>query len=385
MMGSSLGFLTNGNGVFYLPMSRSLNVPVGSISLHTTFKSFATAFTALTVPIVVDKIGIKKTIALGVSLGAIGTYFLSIAQSLSLIYFLGVIRGIGFAFYSLIPMTMILNRWFDKHNGLVIGLASGASGIFGSISAPVLTIAIENFGWRNAFIIKSVFILLLVLPILLLPFKLNPEGEGLLPYGYVEDKERVLIKKSDMDNSIHAKQIFIALMIISFLSTLVMYINSHFPVHGEAVGLRPEIASLMLSGAMIGNVTWKAIFGALSDRIGIIKSSVLMFSIGLLSLLTMILFKQPILLILGSFLFGGIFAVNGVGLALLSNTFFGQVTGAKVYSRLNFISSFGGAIGVGLAGYVYDYTGSYTLVFTIAISFIFINILLLLFAQKQKQ
>lgn len=385
MMGSSLGLLTNGNGVFYLPMARSLNVPLGSISLHTTFKSFATAFTALTIPTVVDKLGIKKTIALGVSLGAIGTYFLSIAQNVSLIYFLGVIRGIGFAYYSLVPMTMILNRWFDKHNGLVIGLASGASGLFGSISAPLLTLAIENFGWRHAFIIKSVFILLLVVPILLLPFQLNPKDEGLLPYGYTKDRERTLIRKSDLTDSIHVKQIFAALMTISFLSTLVMYINSHFPVHGEAIGLRPEVASLMLSGAMIGNVIWKAIFGALSDRIGVIKTTIAMFSIGLLSLSIMTFSQHPTLLIIGSFLFGGIFAVNAVGLGLLSNNFFGPVTGAKVYSRLSFISSFGGAIGVGLAGYVYDYTGSYILVFTVAISFILVNFLLLLFAQKQNQ
>lgn len=104
MMGSSLGLLTNGNGVFYLPMARSLEVPLGSISLHTTFKSFATAFTALTIPTIVDRFEIKKTIALGVAFGIIGTYFLSIAKSVPLIYFLGVIRGIGFAYYSLVPM-----------------------------------------------------------------------------------------------------------------------------------------------------------------------------------------------------------------------------------------------------------------------------------------
>ena len=383
MMGSSLGLLTNGNGVFYLPMARSLEVPLGSISLHTTFKSFATAFTALTIPTIVDRFGIKKTIALGVAFGVIGTYFLSIAKSVPLIYFLGVIRGIGFAYYSLVPMQMILSRWFDKHNGLVMGLASGASGLFGAISAPLLTLAIEHFGWRNAFIIKSAFMLILVLPILLLPFTLNPEDEGLLPYGFEKDHEQAVLQKAEISDFQFTNQIFIALMLVSFLSTLVMYINSHFPVHGETVGLRPEIASLMLSGAMVGNVSWKAVYGALSDRIGVVQASLIMYAISLVSLVFMILSQNPAVLIFGSFLFGGIFAVNGVGLPLLSNTFFGPVVGAKVYSRVNFISSFGGALGVGLAGYIYDYSGSYILVFTIAISFILINIFLLLFAQRK--
>ncbi len=50
MMGSSLGLLTNGNGVFYAPMERDLGIARGAISLYTTFKSFATAFAALTIP-----------------------------------------------------------------------------------------------------------------------------------------------------------------------------------------------------------------------------------------------------------------------------------------------------------------------------------------------
>lgn len=60
MMGSSLGLLTNGNGVFYASMERSLGIARGAISLHTTFISFATAFAPLTIPALTERFGFKK-------------------------------------------------------------------------------------------------------------------------------------------------------------------------------------------------------------------------------------------------------------------------------------------------------------------------------------
>lgn len=382
MIGSSLGLLTNGNGVFYLPMARTLEVPLGSISMHTTFKSLASAFTALTIPKMVAHFGIKKVIALGVILSAISTGLMAVIQGLPALYILGVIRGIGFSYYSLVPMSMILNHWFDKHNGLAIGLASASSGIFASIFAPILTYIIEAVGWRNAFIFKGVMIFILVLPILLLPFKLDPRDEGLLPYGYEEKKDKAFIRKADIKEVSSTNPIFIIFMLVGFLTTLVMYINSHFPAYGESVGLTPEVAALILSGTMLGNIVWKMIFGAMSDRIGAITVSTLMYGIGFLSLVLMIFGQQPMLLILAGFLFGAVFSISGVGLPLLSNEFFGPVAGGNVYSKVSFMASFGGALGVGLTGFIYDYSGSYIPAFVMMLVLLAVNAVLLLLAQR---
>lgn len=385
MMGSSLGLLTNGNGVFYAPMARDLNVPLGAISLHNTFKAFATAFAALSIPKFLERFGHKKLLAVGVGLGSIGTLLMSFTNSLLIIYILGVVRGIGTAYYSMVPMSMILTRWFDKNRGLATGLASGTSGIIGSISAPILTLIIDHFDWRVGFILKSLFVFLLGLPVLLYPFQLNPEDEGLLPYGYEKKKERQVVRRSEVQEISSTNFIFIAMLVLGFLNTFVMYINSHFPVYGESVGLQPETASLMLSGAMIGNLVWKAIFGVLSDRIGSVKSSLIMMAAAFGSILVMILFPATTPLILGSFFFGGTFAISGVALPLLSSHFFGPVAGGNVYSKVNFLGSFGGAIGVGVTGFIYDFTGSYVPAFLLALVFLFINASMLILAQRKFQ
>lgn len=389
MMGSSLGLLTNGNGVFYTPMERSLGIARGAISLHTTFKSFATAFSALTVPYLSRRFGFKKVLALGVFFGTIGTVLMSFSNNLLTIYALGVIRGLGTAFYSMVPMSMILSRWFDKNRGLATGLASGTSGIVGSISAPLLALVIDNFGWRQAFLVKGFMVLLLGLPVLLYRFELNPQDESLLPYGYEKNKERKVIRRSEIKDISITNFVFIALMIIGFFNTFVMYMNSHFPGYGESVGLTPETASLMLSGAMVGNLVWKTIFGVLSDRFGSVKASLTMFGASFIAISLMISFQNPIVLIFGSFMFGGTFAISGAAIPILSTNFFGPVLGPEIYSKVNFLVSFGGALGVGATGLIYDNTGSYIPAFIIALVFIAINAIALTLAQiyyeKQKK
>ena len=382
MIGSSLGLLTNGNGVFYAPMSRDLGVPLGSISLHNTFKAFSTAFVALTIPKFVERFGHKLLLFVGIASGTLGTFFMGYVENINMIYILGAIRGIGTAYFSLVPMSMILTRWFYKKQGLATGLASGTSGIIGSIFAPILTVLIESIGWRYTFFVKSFFILLLGLPILLLPFKLDPADEGLLPYGYERDIEKQDTLHKPENNNGALTFVLVVLLFVSFINTFIMYMNSHFPAYGESVGLKPETASLMLSGAMVGNLVWKAIYGLLSDKMGPVYSALITMSVPFLAITSMVLFQEPIPLIFSSFLFGGTFAISGVALPLLSAHFFRPIMGAKVFAKANFLSAFGGAIGVGVTGYVYDYSGSYTPAFMVALLFLILNGLLLYLANR---
>ena len=53
-----------------------------------------------------------------------------------------------------------------------------------------------------------------------------------------------------------------------------------------------------------------------------------------------------------------------------------------VFAKVSFLSAFGGAIGVGVTGYVYDYSGSYTPAFMVALLFLILNGLLLYLANR---
>ena len=53
-----------------------------------------------------------------------------------------------------------------------------------------------------------------------------------------------------------------------------------------------------------------------------------------------------------------------------------------VFAKVSFLSAFAGAIRVGVTGYVYDYSGSYTPAFMVALLFLILNGLLLYLANR---
>lgn len=384
MVGSSIGLLVNGNGVFYTPMAQELNLLRGSVSLHGTFLSLSTAFASLTVNTFFKRFGWKRTILFGVICGLFGTFLMAFANSIILIYLFGIIRGIGTAYYSMVPMTMIVNQWFQEKNGLAIGFASGTSGIIGALAAPTLAAVIEASDWRFAFIVMSIFVVLFSLPALIISYEFNPRDEGLLPYGFKpEASQGKLVRRESPADLSATRIIFIALMVVGLLTTMVTFIHPHLPGYGESVGLDPETASFMLSAVMIGNLISKLSFGIISDKFGTIKAALGMISISTFSVFILVFFHHPFALILGSLLFGPIFSVGGVALPLFSTEFFDPLTAVKVYSQINFIASVGGALSVSLVGYIYDFTGSFVPAFIIAIIFNAINARAILLAQKK--
>src|SRR5699024_9355491 len=199
------------------------------------------------------------------------------------------IRGVGSAFYSMVPMTMIVNKWFQEKKGLAVGLSAGTSGVIGALAAPILASLIETNDWRFAFIIMSIFVVVLALPILFIPYAYDPRDEGLLPYGFKKpEKSSKPLRQPSLENNRSTKIVFAALMLIGFLNTTTVFTNQHFPVYGESVGLSPDTASFMLSAAMIGNLSGKFAFGALSELIGTVKTSLGMFVISIISTLMLI-------------------------------------------------------------------------------------------------
>src|SRR5699024_2722519 len=91
MVGSSIGLLVNGNGVFYTPMAQELNLLRGSVSLHGTFLSLSTAFASLTVNTFFKRFGWKRTILLCVICGIFVIFLYVISCCIIFITFSNII------------------------------------------------------------------------------------------------------------------------------------------------------------------------------------------------------------------------------------------------------------------------------------------------------
>jgi len=378
MMSASIGVSNNIIGIYYTPMTDSLNILRGSLAFHTTLALLVSGIVALFVTPLIDRFGWKKILLIGIISGFIGIAGMAVFNSLWGIYLIGIIRGLGMGFTTFVPMARILNNWFEEHKGLAISIATSMSGVAGFLFAPLFSFVIDMIGWRASFVIQGFLYVLLMLPTLLYPYTIKPKNSGLLPYGSTKNRKEQEKEEQDNENSknkslsqiLRTKPsiiIFITILIFSIASTLILGISQHLPGYGQLLGVPLHLVGFIVSASSVGNISFKLISGFLSDKIGAVKTTLLMILINMSGIFVLIITSHPISLMVGTFLFAALFPLGNIELPLLSTHFFGRSEGNRVFPIFNFSQSIGGALSFSLVGFSYDFTGTYLVAFGIAL------------------
>ncbi|MER2063833.1 MAG: MFS transporter, partial [Alkalibacterium sp.] len=381
---SSVGLTMNVIGVFYTPVSQDLGIYRGTFAMHATLASLALAVVSLFFTPLLYRFGWKKVLTSGVLLASISTMAMAFTTQMWVFNILGLLRGLGAGLYAMIPLSMIVNNWFEEKKGLAMSLSFGSTGIAGAIFSPIFTTLINTIGWETSFIAMGGTMILLALPAMLYRYELNPKDEGLLPYGYSEEptSSQHKLERSKQKDFSYKSAAFLIIFFIALTHTSITGISQHLPGYAESNALSAQTGGYLLSAVMIGNISFKLVIGSLSDWIGIIKASVIMMTLTALSIIMLLTLSNPYVLILSAYLFGTVFTIPAVALPLLTTEFFGKQLHARIFPILAFSAGVGGAFSMTFVGYAYDFTGSYALAFTLALAFIAVNIPLLFTAHK---
>lgn len=372
---SSIGISINSSGVFYTPVAEALGLYRGSFSLHMTIFSMVTALSAFFIPKIMEKISYKRILVISCLIAVAGTALMALTTHLVGFYVLGALRGLATSFFSIVPLTLIINQWFVEKHGLATSLVFGFSGLAGSICSPILSYVIEQYGWQIGYLVKAVILLVLCLPAMLYPFHTDPTLEGLKPYGYQEAVEKKTASSSQVAVLSLAMILFLG---FSFLASCLTSLTQHFPGYGESLGLSATLSTLLLSAGMVGNIVSKLVMGVLSDWMGALKANVAFLGIIAIGVLFMLSGSHPILLLAGAFLFGSGYAIGAVGLPLLTKAFFSAERYARIFPYVSFMSNLGAALSLSLVGYIYDIFGSYFYAFWIGLGMLGLCLILVL-------
>ena len=135
-----------------------------------------------------NKIGVRRTMSIALTLLALGvsaTTFMTRPWHMILIWGVVVGSGAGMTAYSL--SATVVNRWFRKSQGTVMGVLTASSATGQLLFLPILASLAHNHGWRVA-AFTTAGAALVVLPLVLLFMRNYPENVGLRPFG-AEDGE----------------------------------------------------------------------------------------------------------------------------------------------------------------------------------------------------
>lgn len=388
MAGSSLGINMNVMGVFFQPVAEDLGMLTGTFAFHSSLAAFSLSFISLFIPRILEHISFKKMILIGSVVASLSSVAMAFTTQVWLFYILGTLRGLGSGLFAIIPYTILINQWFDKKNGLMLSVVSSFAGVVGVVMSPVFTWTINQFGWEMSFIIVGIFLAVFSLPAVFIKYEADPRDEGLLPYGSKEDIGQTEVTETESNtNSLNKRQVsyaslpFIILSLVAILFTYSSGLIQNLPGYATTIALGSTFGATMLSAAMLGNIVFKIFLGTIEEKIGPINTVLISMGLTLIAVLSLMIFRNPVVLLVASFIFGAMFYVPAVGLAVMTNYFFGKASSNRVYPILSFLAGIGGAVSMSLVGFVYDFTGSYMPAFWLSIILVFICVLLIATAK----
>ena len=118
-------------------------------------------------------------------------------QFWELIFFWGVLVGLGTGLTAMVLGATVANRWFSARRGLIIGLLAASSATGQLVFLPMLAKLTENFGWRSALLFICVMLVLAAVAVWTL-MRDHPADLGLPLYGETETEVAVSASRSSL-------------------------------------------------------------------------------------------------------------------------------------------------------------------------------------------
>lgn len=378
------GTLVNCAGIFFSPVAKSLGVGIGEVSLYFTITSLCLAFSLPLAGKMLPKLNIRILLPTGIIICDLCVAAMSQFTAVWQWYIAGAILGIAGAFIFIITSPIIIGNWFHKKLGLAMGITMSFNGIGGAIINPILSSAITNLGWRNAYLVMSIISAIIVLPFTLFVVRFKPEDIGLKPYGYEESVNSVAndTNKIGVPAKIAKKSIAFYIMFISFgLIGFLGGYSQQLPAFANSIKMPATLGAILVSLSLLVSVGGKLTLGILNDKFGI-KVVTIGGTLVVIIAFALLIFNNGnyTMVLIGSAFYGVSQTINAVALPLITRETFGSREYSSIFANLAMGQNLIGAFGYSAIGFIYDKTGSYSANFILGIILCIVFILLTLIA-----
>jgi OFA family oxalate/formate antiporter-like MFS transporter len=387
-----LGLTVNMFSIFLTPLIESIGISKTSGSSIITAQYIVGLAGMLLGGSFYNRFSVRKgAFMFGLSIAA-GYFVLAFSTSLWMCYMATVLTGLGYGGGSVIPTSILINRWFRERRGMALALAACGSGFAAVLFPPLVERIILYYGLTAAFIFQGASIAAMALASFLL-IRDFPSEKGLLPYGEtrglpdpgkaenepdpeetqdaqeVQDVQAVHI--DGLKNLLSEKK-FIFLMGTAIVTGMaILPPITHMAVFYTSSGYSTLFASAMLSVFGFIMLVGKPFYGAINDRFGTDKGNMFIFSVWVLAMISGLMLDRGTV-------FAYIFAASlGMGAAVSSITtplwvadLFGSRNYGQIYAYFKFSMTIGGSISMTLPGLCADITGSYNPILALYLIFI---------------
>jgi MFS family permease len=360
---STLGGIGLWAGVVVLPFIQAeFGIDRAGASLPYTMTMIGFAIGGVLMGKLADKFGIMVPMMIGSVMLGVGffaaalapNYWSYVAISAGIIGLFGCATTFG-------PLVADVSLWFRKRRGIAVAIVASGNYLAGTIWPPLMTHAIQNYGWRHAYMFIGVTCVVTMLPLSLMLRQRASLSESISP--------TTTSKPTDGTPFLQAILVLAGLACCVAMSMP----QVHLLAYCGDLGYGPAVGAQMLSLLLGCGVVSRLISGVLADRIGGVGTLIIGSTLQCLALLLYIPFNSLTSLYLVSALFG--LAQGGIvpSYALIVRDHFPAREAGTRISLVLTATVLGMALGGYLSGVIFDYTGSYKMAFLHGVAWNLLN------------
>lgn len=392
MVGIGKNGISTAGGLYLTPVTEDLGIGMGSLTLYFSIASIVTMIFLPIAGKLMAKYDIRLILIVSIILMAGSFAMFGFMSSVWGWYLFSIPMAIGSVFITQIAGPVLINNWFKKHNGLAIGIMVAIGGIFGAIIQPAVGNLIAAQGWRFAYIASGIAVAAIIIPIVLFLIRMTPQQKGLQPVGSDEGmtNENASAQQETAKGVSAAiakkSSAFFALLGFFFIITSIASFSQHIATFAMGVGYDIKFAGSALGAMQIGVLAGALSFGVLSDKIGAKNTAIFAMLLGLVPVgIFLTVPENPLLFTVAIVVFGFIVSSLGTLGPLLTSALFGNKDYSQIYSTAAIGLAIAGIVALPGYGFVYEFTGSYTLVLYGLAIMLILNATLILIAFKGKK
>ncbi len=313
-----------------------------------------------------DRYGVKKICIAGCSALVAGLFLSSRVSELWQLYLcFGLVLATGFTLTGMVPHVFLISEWFSSKRASAIGIVYAGSGVGIMLLAPLSEWLIANYGWARTFEIYAAMVLVTLLPVVGFTYSHGPHGhQPQRDPGKAEISNQWTAKLALQ--SLRFWLLFIARIAAAGGTTVIV---THQVAHVVDAGFTKLLSASIFGLAGITSSFGRVIFGFIADHLSKQAAYTLNVAMTVVGVGALMILRDPSqvwLLYVYVIFFGIGFGSRAVIFAsLTADIFVGKGFGAILgYSTV--AVGVGGALGSYLGGVFHDWTGSYTLSFTLS-------------------
>lgn len=364
IMGLSRGGINNIGGLFMTPVMTELGCGAGEFMLYFSTSSLVTILFLPKAGRLMKRYDVRILLVIGLILQAGSFAVLSYMHSIWGWYILSLPMAVGSVFTTQIVGPVLIGNWFKKCNGLAVGIMMATVGLFGAILQPLTGILITNLGWRQAYMILGIAVMVVGIPVVLLTIRKHPSDKGLFPLGDKEMPNYIgTAEKAPQGITLaEAKRTlaFWALIMFMVFTTAVACFSQHLPQYANQLGYDTIFAGKAMGFYMAGTSMGAIILGLLADIIEVKNATSIALLCGLAAALILIFEGQnPMLFCTAAILYGFSSATVGTLGPLLTISLFGEIEYGAIYAFAAMGTALAGMMAPSGFGYIYDIVQSY--------------------------